>query len=348
MNPRPSVGRRMYFVADSLDQLQFPVLEAVLRSPTRVPSAKKGSNRELTGVLLELTNPRKRLSRTKSRGVLFSCLGELLWYLSGSDDVEPIAYYLPQYRAMSDDGVSVHGSYGPRLFDMRGIDQLSNVVNRLKSHPDSRQVVLQLFDAADVEAVYRDVPCTCALQFLLRHERLHMMVFMRSNDVIRGLTHDVFAFTMLQELVASSIGVEMGFYKHAVGSLHLYDRDIQRARETLKERWTKPAAVEMPAMPNEDPWPSVQRVLDAEVLIRGGMQVDAADMHVGPYWGELIRLLLAYSSFRQGDQAGLRKIRKQLSFPDVYGFYIDRKLEVLREHASKKGTRPLDPETLGR
>src|SRR5205085_131416 len=112
-----------------------------------------------------------------------SCLGELLWYLSGSDDVESIAYYLPQYRAMSDDGVSVHGSYGPRLFDMRGIDQLSNVVNRLKNHPDSRQVVLQLFDAADVDAVYRDVPCTCALQFLLRHERLHMMVFMRSNDV---------------------------------------------------------------------------------------------------------------------------------------------------------------------
>src|SRR5947207_2248233 len=121
----------MHFAADSFDQLQFQVLDAALKSKTRVLNAKKGSNRELTGVLLELSNPRMRLSRTRSRGVVFSCLGELLWYLSGKGGLEEIAYYLPQYRAMSDDGVTVHGAYGPRLFDMRGIDQIANTINRL-------------------------------------------------------------------------------------------------------------------------------------------------------------------------------------------------------------------------
>ena len=71
-------------------------------------TSSKGDHREVTGVLLELTNPRARLSRTETRGKLFSALGELCWYLAGSNDVDFISYYIPFYKTLSEGGF-VHG-----------------------------------------------------------------------------------------------------------------------------------------------------------------------------------------------------------------------------------------------
>ena len=60
---------------------------------------------------------------------------------------------------------------------------------------------------------------------------------MRSNDVFRGLPHDLFCFTMLQELIARSVGVELGSYHHMVGSLHMYEEDAKQLEEFIAEGW---------------------------------------------------------------------------------------------------------------
>src|SRR4051794_30649924 len=78
-------------IEDSLDDLLRAAIEAVLESGEAVLPTK-GPNRELRGVTLQLTNPRARLSRSESRGKVFSALGELLWYLSGSNATDQIAY----------------------------------------------------------------------------------------------------------------------------------------------------------------------------------------------------------------------------------------------------------------
>ena len=72
------------------------------------------------------------------------------------------------------------------------------------------------------------------MQFLVRRGSLHMVVHMRSNDAFLGLSHDIFAFTFIQELVARSLGLKLGTYKHMVGSLHIYDVD-NKVRKFLKE-----------------------------------------------------------------------------------------------------------------
>jgi len=75
----------------------------------------------------------------------------------------------------------------------------------------------------------KDVPCTLSLQLLIRDRRLHMVVNMRSNDVVWGLPHDVFSFTCLQEVLMLELreaGVpvdDLGAYHHHAGSLHVYD-----------------------------------------------------------------------------------------------------------------------------
>src|SRR5690606_18825384 len=135
---------------------------------------------------------------------------ELLWYLSGSNKLDFICYYLRHYKKFSDDGKTIHGGYGPRLFDLRGNNQIENIISLLRRKRDSRQAVIQLFDANDLAEEHKDIPCTCTLQFLVRQDRLHLVTSMRSNDAFWGLPHDIFSFTMLQEIMARSLDLEIG------------------------------------------------------------------------------------------------------------------------------------------
>jgi thymidylate synthase len=92
----------MNVTADTLDDLLLKVFKKILQKGVRV-KASKGANTELAGILLELKNPRARLSRTETKGTLFSCLGESLWYLSKSNRLDYIEYYLSNYGKYSDD-----------------------------------------------------------------------------------------------------------------------------------------------------------------------------------------------------------------------------------------------------
>src|SRR5712664_4635748 len=121
----------MYIEEETLDDLLRAVLSKLLASRNRIRPTK-GSATELTGVQLKVTKPRARLSRTEMKGTLFSCLGELLWYLAKTNDLGFISYYLKHYKKFSDDGQTIYGAYGPRLFNMRGNNQIANVVARLR------------------------------------------------------------------------------------------------------------------------------------------------------------------------------------------------------------------------
>jgi thymidylate synthase len=258
-----------HIIADTLDDLLRSVFQKLLRDGQAV-TASKGPNKELTGVVLELKNPLARLSRTETKGTVFSCLGETLWYLARSNDLKFIKYYLRLYGKFAERNGTVHGAYGPRMFKMRGnINQINNIIKLLRKKPSSRQAVVQLFNAEDLIRLYKDTPCTCTMQYFIRKGALHKVVHMRSNDAFLGLPHDIFAFTFIQELVARTLGLKLGSYKHLVGSLHVYDSDRDKVRKFLKEAYQSRTL--MPAMPAGDPWPNLRKLLKVEDNIRCGM-----------------------------------------------------------------------------
>jgi thymidylate synthase len=261
-----------------------------------------------------------------------------LWYLAGSRALDFIEYYVPRYREESEDGKTVHGAYGPRLFRMRGHDQVANVIALLKERPTSRRAVIQLFDASDLASPHKEVPCTCALQFMIRDGRLLVFTTMRSNDAYIGLAHDIFAFTMLQELMARSLGVDVGPYRHSIGSLHLYDSHRGAARAYLREGWQE--TVSMPPMPSADPWVAVRAVVKCEKTLRLTGHMPARRPALDPYWMDLVRLLTVYRSFRDGDTAAIGKTREEMS-ARVFDPYIDHKRRTARREAqrSKDGDR---------
>lgn len=319
--------------AGTLDDLLRGLIPKLLKSKNYIKPSR-GNATELLGVLLELTNPRARLSLTESKGRLSSCLGELLWYLAKSKNLQFITYYLSHYQKESDDGRTVYGGYGPRLFGMRRINQVGNVIELLRKKRDSRRVVIQLFDAADIARKHKEIPCTCTLQFMIRGHRLHMFTNMRSNDLFLGLPHDFFAFTMLQEIIARTLRVEIGTYKHAVGSLHLYEEHRSSARQYLKEGWQSTTAP-MPHMPTANPWPSLRKVVKAERAIRSGQQITISPLRLHPYWQDLVRLLQIYRNFKQNESDQIRKLRARMSV-HIYDSYIDDLVNRLQNKQAER------------
>ena len=294
----------------------------------------RGAAKELSGVVLKLTDPLARLSRTESRARPFSCLGELCWYLSGSNKLSFVKYYISQYEDDADVGI-IHGGYGPRMFNWKNVNQISAVIDLLRHNQHSRRAVVQLYDATDLVGKFKDVPCTCTLQFLIRRDHLNMITHMRSNDAYRGLPHDVFCFTMLQEIIARSLSVEMGTYTHMVGSLHLYEDDILAAKTFLNEGY-QPTQGLMRRMPEGDPWNAIQQVLLAEREIRlHGVPSSESLNGLDDYWADIVRLLQIFRAVqwdRNADHA--KKLRDEM-YSNEYIHLIDNRIGRLERRVQR-------------
>lgn len=326
----------MTIQGECLDHVLHKLYQDLIRDGQSHTGGRRGDTLELLGVALHILKPRARISRSENRGRPFSALGELLWYLSGSDKLEFIVPYVPEYRTDAVEG-KIQGAYGPRLLAMRGrIDQFVSIEKLLTARPGSRRAIIQLFNAEDIATDHEEVPCTTTMQFHLRKGLLHMSVTLRSNDAYWGLPHDVFCFTMLQEMMARRLGVEMGEYFHYAGSMHVYEKVLDGVREYVAEGVQR--TIEMPAMPSGDPFTIVDRLLDVERRLRAGETLDAGREIGNAYWADIIRLLQVFwvSRFAPEDLGRLDALRAEL-VSESYRPYLDGRRYLMSRVADSHG-----------
>ena len=105
----------MEIQGECLDHVLHGLYQKLLRNG-QPHTGSRGDTLELLGVAIGILKPRARISRSENRGRPFSALGELLWYFSGSDELEFIDPYVPEYRNDAVDG-KIQGAYGPRLLE---------------------------------------------------------------------------------------------------------------------------------------------------------------------------------------------------------------------------------------
>ncbi len=176
------------------------------------------------------------------RASLPAQIAETMWILSGRNDVKWLSHYLPRAPEFSDDGKVWRGGYGPRLRGLHGVDQLKHVVDLLREDPLSRRAVIQIYDAEVDSQPGKDIPCNDFITFQSRLGVLNMHVFVRSNDLVWGWSGiNAFEWSVLQEVVASILGIGVGDLTFSISSLHLYDRHWKRMRE-LHEAYPDVAA----------------------------------------------------------------------------------------------------------
>lgn len=199
----------------------------------------KGKVLEIGPIILEIENPKERCLVIPHRySNIIGTIAETLWVLGGRNDVKYLAQYLPRASDFSDDGATWRGAYGTRLKNWYGINQIDEVVKLLKKIPYTGRAVMSLFDPRiDYDTQSKDIPCNNWIQFLMRDGKLNMLVSVRANDLIWGFSGiNMFEWTVLQELIAGWLGVEVGRYYHFVGSLNIFERHFERMDKMLNNR----------------------------------------------------------------------------------------------------------------
>ncbi|PEY73228.1 thymidylate synthase [Bacillus thuringiensis] len=298
-----------FIEAQTMDDIQRKVVQLLLEKGRRVKPRGQWI-REITGFSFRLLNPRNRLIYSHARKInLMFAIGEMCWYLRGANELEIIKYYNRRYPQFSDDNVSLHGAYGVRLFTdkLTNFVQWNRVYEMLKEDPDTRQAVMHIHMPHDMITESRDIPCTCYIQFFIRDEKLECIVNMRSNDIIWGTSYDVFSFTMMQEIMAKQLGIEVGPYTHFAGSMHVYEHHLEMAKQIAEEPPYE--MFEMPVMPLK-PWDGIKELLRTESELRttGMTENIPSDL----YWRELTTCLEAHVSWRSDKTEDLELLASKL------------------------------------
>lgn len=211
-----------YLVCDTATDAFEKAYDAV-NNYGEIVESRIGKTKHLTDVTLVVNNIYHNVCLNQTRNLSLKYLiGEINWYMSGSNKVEDIGKYAKMWYSLSDDGKTVNSAYGYRLFKKFGFDQFQFCIDKLKKNPYDRQCVLHIKEASN--APTKDTPCTCLLQFTCYQGRLNLHTYMRSNDVWLGTPYDIAFFMVLLQIASKETGIPAGKYYHTVGDLHLYEK----------------------------------------------------------------------------------------------------------------------------
>jgi thymidylate synthase len=193
--------------------------------------------RELRNRVTSIERPYERcVFLPGRRHDIFAQIAETLWVIAGRNDLPWLERYLPRAPDFSDDGgKSWRAAYGPRLRAWAGVDQLNEWRRLLRDDPMSRRVVGVIFDPSRDFVESRDIPCNNWLSWLIRDNNLHLNVAIRSNDAMWGFSGvNAFEWSVLQEMMAFWLGVEIGETTFFATSYHLYERHYDTARNVVQ------------------------------------------------------------------------------------------------------------------
>lgn len=329
----------MHITTESLDDLLYETYDYILANGEKAYPTR-GAILEVRNCTLTLLNPRSRISLSEGRSKVISCLGEFLWYISGSNSITFIEYYIKKYRErikFTEESLDpVPGAYGSRIF--REPSQFNKIVELLKKSKDSRRAVIAIYSENDLLGEDSgDIPCTCTLQFFIRNDKLHLTCYMRSNDAALGLVHDIFSFTLFQEimlakLIAEYPNLKLGEYTHIVGSLHIYEENIEQISHYLsKEGWQYHAS--MPPINPQLLEDSLEKILEIEKDIRVNRSCDLSklDLLEDQTFKEMAIILFVYYfiKFDETNISGLQELETKCSSIPIKAFINKRILEIL-------------------
>jgi thymidylate synthase len=169
---------------------------------------------------------------------LKSIVYELLWFIAGDTNI----------KYLNDHGVTIwnewadeRGDLGPvygqqwrswPARDGKTIDQIANVVQAIRTNPDSRRLIVTAWNPADVDKMALP-PCHCLFQFYVADGRLSCQLYQRSADVFLGVPFNIASYALLTMMVAQVTGLKLGEFIHTLGDAHLYLNHLEQAQLQL-------------------------------------------------------------------------------------------------------------------
>ena len=169
---------------------------------------------------------------------LKSIIYELLWFLRGDTNVK---WLRDHGVTIWDEWADKNGELGPvyghqwRAWprDHAGtLDQISWVVNEIKTNPDSRRLIVTAWNPSDIPRQALP-PCHCLFQFFVADGKLSCQLFQRSGDIFLGIPFNIASYAILTMMMAQVTGLQPGDFVHSIGDAHLYLNHLEQAKEQL-------------------------------------------------------------------------------------------------------------------
>lgn len=169
---------------------------------------------------------------------LRSIIHELIWFLNGETNIE---YLKENGVSIWDEWADENGELGPvygaqwrswRTSTGETIDQISQLIENIKTNPDSRRLIVSAWNVADIGQM-KLPPCHCLFQFYVAENRLSCQLYQRSADIFLGVPFNIASYALLTEMIAQVCDLEPGEFVHTLGDAHLYSNHIEQAKLQL-------------------------------------------------------------------------------------------------------------------
>jgi thymidylate synthase len=169
---------------------------------------------------------------------LKSIIYELLWMIKGESNIAGLTDHgVRIWNEWADETGDLGPVYGVQwrsweTSDRQTIDQISQVIEAIKTKPDSRRLIVSAWNVGDVPAMALP-PCHVLFQFYVLNGKLSCQLYQRSADVFLGVPFNIASYSLLTMMVAQVCNLEPGEFVHTFGDLHLYNNHIEQARLQL-------------------------------------------------------------------------------------------------------------------
>ncbi len=167
---------------------------------------------------------------------LKSIIHELLWFIKGDTNV----------KYLQDNGVRIwnewadeNGNLGPiygsqwRNWNGEGIDQLAQVVDKLKNNPNDRRMIVSAWNVSKIPEM-RLPPCHMMFQFYVANGKLSCMLYQRSCDMFLGVPFNIASYALLTMMLAQVCNLKPGEFVHTLGDTHIYHNHFEQVKEQLR------------------------------------------------------------------------------------------------------------------
>ncbi|KTD57509.1 thymidylate synthase [Legionella shakespearei] len=167
-----------------------------------------------------------------------SIVHELLWFLKGDTN---ITYLKENGVTIWDEWADSNGDLGPvygkqwrswPTADGRTIDQLSDIVQQIKSNPDSRRLIVSAWNVGELDKMAL-MPCHALFQFYVANNKLSCQLYQRSADVFLGVPFNIASYSLLTHMVAQQCNLDVGEFVWTGGDCHLYLNHLEQTRTQL-------------------------------------------------------------------------------------------------------------------
>ena len=172
---------------------------------------------------------------------LHSIIHELLWFLQGDTN---IAYLKENKVRIWDEWADEDGNLGPvygaqwrswYAADGGSVDQISRLVDNIKTNPDSRRLIVSAWNVGELEEMALP-PCHAFFQFYVADGRLSCQLYQRSADIFLGVPFNIASYALLLMMVAQVTGLKAGDFVHTLGDAHLYSNHFEQAQLQLQRK----------------------------------------------------------------------------------------------------------------